>query len=1149
MNSAIETADRFSPGTVVAGRYRVVCRLGAGGMGQVYRADDLSLRQPVALKFLSPALDQDPVLRRRFLDEVRFARQVSHANVCRVYDVGESDGRLFLSMEHIAGEDLRTLLEKGPLPFEQALEVSVRICRGLAAIHERGLLHRDLKPANVMIDAGGQTRLTDFGMAAPAGSAARGATFGGTVAYMAPEQLLGEASTMRSDLYALGLVTYELFTGRRPYPNNALKELARRYWGDESVALPEPELELEKDLDPIVLRVVRWCLATEPRDRPASAEAVEAALLPDAGQEPGTFLKTLLVSDLAGGAIDEHRPRELLAEYGGWETGTAEGPVWLFERPWGAVCFALSWRQAPASGAGAARIGIHLGEVILRHQDTGPLRADGPEVDRVRRLAEMARPGQTLLSPHAFDLARHHSVGEAAPDGTVRWLSHGRYRLWGLEEATEVFEVGLDGAAPLLAPESSEQARAVPEGFLPGWRPAPRTAIPQRPGWQIERKLGEGGFGDIWLARDTRTRELRVFKFCYDLTRLRALQREITIFRLLKEQLGERLDITRVLDWNFDAAPYFIESEYTMGGSLAEWAEGQGGLDRVPLAVRLELVAQVATALSAAHSVGVLHKDVKPGNVLIAADENGEVKAQLSDFGIGVVTDRDRLAAAGITVLGLTETTWSGSSSSSSGTRLYMAPELLEGKPPTLQTDIYALGLMLYQMVVGDLSHALAPGWQRDVDDEILRDDIEATVDGSPSRRLGNALQLAERLRSLAGRRTAREAERRARRRAERARRQRRILAAALVVLAVFGLVVSRMAWRVAREAERAEREAQAARQVATFLVDMFEVTDPFGTAPVESRGGAVTARDLLDRGARRLETELGDQPEIRAQLMNTVGRVYGRLALYDSAEALFEEALALRRKSFGENHPDVAESLADLAWVVHLKGEQERAEALFREALALHRKSLGEEHPHVANDLGNLAWVLQARGDYDAAEKFAREALAMKRRLLGDRDRALAASLSHLAFLLQLKGDADAAEKFARDALAMTRRLLGEHPDVAENLNGLARVLLAKGDPAGAEPPAREALAMRRRLLGDEHPAIAQSLHDLACVLLAREDYEAAEALFHESLAMYRRLSGDKDPAVAMNLKSLVDLYDAWGRPERSAEYRARLESAGGSP
>ena len=208
--------DLFVPGQVLAGRYRIVGLLGGGGMGEVYRADDLRLGQPVALKFLPPGFAADPRRLAVFHNEVRLAREVSHPNVCRVYDIGEVDGQVFLSMEYIDGEDLASLLRRiGRVPHDKALEIARQVCAGLAAAHEKGMLHRDLKPGNVMIDGRGRARITDFGLAALAGSVGRGDIRSGTPAYMAPEQLAGQEVTVRSDIYALGLVLYELFTGSR----------------------------------------------------------------------------------------------------------------------------------------------------------------------------------------------------------------------------------------------------------------------------------------------------------------------------------------------------------------------------------------------------------------------------------------------------------------------------------------------------------------------------------------------------------------------------------------------------------------------------------------------------------------------------------------------------------------------------------------------------------------------------------------------------------------------------------------------------------------------------------------------------------------------------------------------------------------------
>src|SRR5262249_17073906 len=209
-SGAIDGAQ-FVPGTILAGRYRVVGMLGRGGMGEVYRAEDLKLGQPVALKFLPSQVTHHADRLARFHQEVRLARQVSHPNVCRVYDIGETDGQHFLSMEYVDGEDLASLLRRiGRLPSDKALELARQLCAGLAAAHERKVLHRDLKPANVLIDGRGRAHLVDFGLADLTGERRHAPEIAGTPGYMAPEQLEGREATTRTDVYALGLVMYEM---------------------------------------------------------------------------------------------------------------------------------------------------------------------------------------------------------------------------------------------------------------------------------------------------------------------------------------------------------------------------------------------------------------------------------------------------------------------------------------------------------------------------------------------------------------------------------------------------------------------------------------------------------------------------------------------------------------------------------------------------------------------------------------------------------------------------------------------------------------------------------------------------------------------------------------------------------------------------
>ncbi len=265
----------FTPGTILADRYRIIGLLGRGGMGEVYRADDLKLGQAVALKFLPPKLADDPVRRERFFAEVRITRQLSHPNICRVYDIQEIDGRHFLSMEFIDGEDLASLIKRiGHLSNEKALDIARQLAAGLAAAHERGVLHRDLKPANIMLDGHGHVRITDFGLAIAAEDQTQAAEIAGTPAYMAPEQLAGKGATVRSDMYSLGLVLYEIYTGKKAFTATNLAELRQQ----KETHTPRAISELREGMDPVVERLIRRCMERDPNARPATVAQLALAL-------------------------------------------------------------------------------------------------------------------------------------------------------------------------------------------------------------------------------------------------------------------------------------------------------------------------------------------------------------------------------------------------------------------------------------------------------------------------------------------------------------------------------------------------------------------------------------------------------------------------------------------------------------------------------------------------------------------------------------------------------------------------------------------------------------------------------------------------------------------------------------------------------
>ncbi len=1094
------------------GPYRLLRRLGEGGMGVVYQAYDPRLDRHVALKLL-PLRLADPAMVARFQTEAKAASALDHPNICTVHDIGKTaDGRYYIAMAYYQGGNLAERIARGPIAVDEALELAIQAAAGLARAHQAGIVHRDIKPANLAVNertGPDRLKILDFGIAKLENSKLTDTgTTPGTLTYMPPEQLDGGGATPRGDLWSLGVVLYEMLTGEPPFRGPHPAAVIRAILKDEPAPLRSSLSDIPRSLE----LVLGKALAKAPEDRHTSAEElidelenVRQEQAPAAAMS--SMLMTLVAAELTGMA-------PAVDDYGGREIGDRQ---WLFERPWNAVSWALACHRIAeeSSDGGDSRVSVHLTEVSRRAD--GEPRTDPAALDLSAHLLALAGNRQTLLTRNAFDLARQTA------DGDPVWLAHGAYRLEGLEEPVEIFEAGESGLAPLAAPEDGPRGRReAPGDTILGWRPAAGQEVALRRHWRLIRKLGEGGFGEVWLAENEKTGERRAFKFCLEAQRLRALKREITLFRLLKVELGERSDIARILDWNLDTEPYFIESEYSEDGNLMEWAEERGGLDHVPLAVRLKIVSQIAEALAVAHSVGVLHKDVKPSNVLIRSDSRGRPRAQLADFGIGLLTDPGRLEDAGLT---MTEASRTSEKDGSIGTPMYRAPELLEGKAATVQADVYALGVMLYQMVAGDLQRALGPGWERDVDDELLREDVAVAVDKSPRRRLGNALRLAERLDALDQRRRERDAERQAREQAERTRaeleRSRRRRRAAAVVMIVLTIFVGILGWQVRRadfEAARANREAETAHQVADFLVRVFEVSDPgSGT------GGEVTAREILERGSERIGSELGDQPEVRARLLRTLGVVYLSLGLYDEATPLAEEALATRRQIFGEEHAEVAESLDDLAELARRQGDFQRAETLGRQALAMRRRLLGDEHLDLATSLSTLALVHAGQGDYEAAEPLHHQALEIRRHLLGDEHPDVARSLHNLAVMHARNGSYEDAEALYLQALAMRRRLWGnKHPEVAATLGSLAAIHYRKDDFAGAEPFAREAAELYRRLLDDDHPDLARSLNVLGQVLQRLGDLDAAEPVYREALAIRRRSLGDNHPGLANSLNSL---------------------------
>ncbi|MGH8135870.1 MAG: tetratricopeptide repeat protein, partial [Steroidobacteraceae bacterium] len=345
---------------------------------------------------------------------------------------------------------------------------------------------------------------------------------------------------------------------------------------------------------------------------------------------------------------------------------------------------------------------------------------------------------------------------------------------------------------------------------------------------------------------------------------------------------------------------------------------------------------------------------------------------------------------------------------------------------------------------------------------------------------------------------------------------------AALAMIAAVAAFLANQQRDLANEARtHAEVEAETAKQTSSFMVRLFEVSDPS-----EARGSSVTAREIMDKGAERIEKELTKQPAIQATLMETMGSVFTSLGLYDRAVSLLQSALDKRKALYGEKHLEVARSLDRLGEVLTLKAEYGRALPMYREALALRRQMLGNEHIDTARSAYELAYLLGRMGDFAAAEPLFREALALRRKLAGKNSPEVAQSIEGLALNLFDQGTFEESVTLMREAVAMQRELHGgPHPDLAEALNNLGWMLAELGQYRETEQLYRQALEMKRVLLGDVHPEIAIGLNNVAFVLQAQGRYEAAEALYLDALTMQHKLLGADHPDIALALNNLAFL------------------------
>lgn len=571
---------------------------------------------------------------------------------------------------------------------------------------------------------------------------------------------------------------------------------------------------------------------------------------------------------------------------------------------------------------------------------------------------------------------------------------------------------------------------------------------PLRSDWVLSESLGRGSSGEAWLARHDKSEQLRVFKFPLDLAGLGSLKREITISRLLAESCGPH--ISHLHSWNLEQEPYFIEYEYVAGGNLAQWAERSGGLANIPLNNRLNVAIQIAQTLAIAHSVGVLHKDLKPSNILVDDLKSG-LSIKLADFGSGGVVDPGRLEALGITRLGFTRTTTL--SEGNTGTPLYLAPEVLAGQPSTVQGDIYALGVILYQLVAGDFRKPLAPGWELQIDDLMLRDDIAMAAAGDPTRRLSSAHMLAERLQTLEKRRQAHAAELARHIRAEADHRalekmsiRKRWMGVSIGILLVAIVGVSGLYLQTRQAQIDAVRAAETSHAVATFLGnDVFEAVTKADKPILEW-----TVPELLKSASEKIDTQFANQPEIAAQLHLSVANASLTLEDLATYKLHIERALELSSGMDGTSLLTI-ESSAVYAVLAYLDGSLASYVSKNEQLLTRGEARWGSTAPEVMKLMGSVAWGYAVLGDMRKSIPLQRARLsaAMAR---SDNGLEIAESLRSLGADLALAGELSESTELLRASIDQYSKLPDATPFSMTPVRiALIDVLIQKGQTKDA--------------------------------------------------------------------------------------------------
>jgi eukaryotic-like serine/threonine-protein kinase len=680
-----------------------------------------------------------------------------------------------------------------------------------------------------------------------------------------------------------------------------------------------------------------------------------------------------------------------------------------------------------------------------------------------------------------------------------------------------------DADATLDAPASAAAGIPQPNGS---------AAAPKSGGdYRLVKKLGEGGMGQVWLAEQTapvrRQVALKLIRAgMFDDALLQRFQSERQSLAIM-----DHPTIAKIFDAGTtpDGQPYFV-MEYVPGVPITEYCDEK----RLSVAARLELFIKVCEGVQHAHQKAIIHRDLKPANILVV-DVDGKPTPRIIDFGLAKATTPQLAGETMFTQVGAFV-----------GTPGYMSPEQTDSgvQDVDTRTDVYSLGVVLYVLLTGSLpfdtkqwkkqplhevlrhlreddpprpsakigiekesssSHAQLRGVQPKQLANLLHGDLDwiimKALEKDRARRYGTPSELAGDITRYLRHEpvTARPASKsyRLQKYVRRHRVGVTVAAGLLLLLAGFAVAQEVQLRRIVQERDRTARERDRANRITEFMTSMFKVSDPS-----EARGNSVTAREILDKASKDIDSGLARDPELQAQLMHLMGTVYDKLGLYPRAESLLRRAVDIRLRVLGPQNPDSLRSKDQLSWVLLQQGRYAEAEKLVRETVESHRRLLGPEKQATLDSMTTLASVYSVEGRFAESEKLNRETLDIERRVLGTEHPDTLATMENLATVLDKEGHHDEAETTYRETLEIERRLKGlEHPDTVDLMNNLAATLAEEGRYAESEKLFRETLEIRRRVLGPEHPKTAETLYNLGCVAAMNGNRDGALSLLREAI------------------------------------------------